>query len=227
MEQGIAKTQFAYRRQKSCIQTLLRRINSVSEARNRKENSVLTVMDFGSCYERIWRAGLLKKASNYGICGRLWMYIKNFLTDRKYYIKVNDFTSTFYPSAVGIPQGSVISPILCNLCTSDAMEGVRGMHAEYADDNCVWDSSKSLEENCVKMNVDLQVIESWCLRWNMLIAPEKTEVILFTPGNESVDENEVKVKFGGEKLRVSKSKKVLGVIIDDKLNFSEHIAQKN
>ena len=106
------------------------------------------------------------------------------------------------------------------------MEGVRGMHAEYADDNCVWDSSKSLEENCVKMNADLQVIESWCLMWNMLIAPEKTEVILFTPGNESVDDNEVKVKFGGETLRVSKSKKVLGVIIDDKLNFSEHIAQK-
>ena len=227
MEQGIAKTQFAYWKQKSCIQTLLRIINSVSEARNRKENSVLTVMDFESCYERIWRAGLLKKASNYGICGRLWIYIKNFLTDRKYYIKVNDFTSTFYPSAVGIPQGSVVSPILCNLYTSDAMEGVRGMYAEYADDNCVWDSSKSLEENCVKMNVDLQVTESWCLRWNMLIAPEKTEVILFTPGNESVDENEVKVKFGGEKLRVSKSKKVLGVIIDDKLNFCEHIAHKN
>ena len=157
MEQGIAKTQFAYWKQKSCIQTLLRIINSVSEARNRKENSVLTVMDFESCYERIWRAGLLKKASNYGICGRLWIYIKNFLTDRKYYIKVNDFTSTFYPSAAGIPQGSVVSPILCNLYTSDAMEGVRGMYAEYADDNCVWDSSKSLEENCVKMNVDLQV----------------------------------------------------------------------
>ena len=90
VEQGIAKTQFAYRKQKLCIQTLLRIINSVSEARNRKENSVLTVMDFESCYERIWRAGLLKKASNYGICGRLWLCIKNFLTDRKYYIKVND-----------------------------------------------------------------------------------------------------------------------------------------
>ena len=45
-------------------------------------------MDFESCYERIWRAGLLKKASDKGINGGMWIYIKNFLLDRQYYIKV-------------------------------------------------------------------------------------------------------------------------------------------
>ena len=79
VEGGIADTQSAYRKQKSCIQTVLRICNSISEARNRKESSVLTVMDFESCYERIWREGLLKKASAKGIGGRLWLYIRNFL----------------------------------------------------------------------------------------------------------------------------------------------------
>ena len=84
VEEGVAKTQFAFRKQKSCVQTVLRMCNSVSEARNKNENTVVTVMDFESCYERIWRAGLLKKASTYGISGRLWLYIKNFIMDRMY-----------------------------------------------------------------------------------------------------------------------------------------------
>ena len=119
VEQGVAVTQNAYRRQKSCVQAVLRVANSLSEARAKKEHSVLAVIDYESCYERIWRAGLLHKASKVGIDGRMWLYIKNFLCDREYYIRVNDFKSPTYKSAVGIPQGSVISPALCNLYTHD------------------------------------------------------------------------------------------------------------
>ena len=128
------------------MQTILRICNSLSKARNKKQSSVLTVMDYESCYERIWRAGLLKQASAKGIVGRLWLYIRNFLMDRKYYIKVDEYKSDVYTSKVGIPQGSVIRPNLCNLYTSDAMEGIEGEHAEYADDNCVWDNGEILVE---------------------------------------------------------------------------------
>ena len=65
------------------------------------------------------------------------IYINHFLIDRQYYIKVNDYKSPTYQSAVGIPQGSVISHVLCNLYTGDAMEGVKGLHAEFADDATV------------------------------------------------------------------------------------------
>ena len=55
------------------------------------------------------------------------IYIKNFLLDRQYYINVNDYKSPTYKSAVGMQQGSVISHVLCNLYTGDAMEGVKGL----------------------------------------------------------------------------------------------------
>ena len=64
---GIAKTQNAYIKQTSCVQTMVRVCNS--EARNRKEHTIVTVMDFKSCYERIWRAGLLHKAYAKEVCG--------------------------------------------------------------------------------------------------------------------------------------------------------------
>ena len=66
--------------------------------------------------------------------------------ERKYYIKVNEYTSQVYTSAVGIPQGSVISPILCTLYTSDPMEGIEGQHAEYADDNCIRENGETMSE---------------------------------------------------------------------------------
>ena len=72
----IADTQFAYRKQKSCVHTMLRVCNSISEARCRKEYTVIPIMDYECCYERIWRACLLKKLSDKGINGKMWIYIK-------------------------------------------------------------------------------------------------------------------------------------------------------
>ena len=60
------------------MQSVLRFKNSLSEAKAKRENTVLAVMDYESCYKRIWRAGLLHKTSKIGIDGRMWLYIKNF-----------------------------------------------------------------------------------------------------------------------------------------------------
>ena len=146
--------------------------------------------------------------------------------DRKYYIKVNEYKSEVYTSKVGIPQGSVISPNLCNLYTSETMEGIEGERAEYADDNCVWETGEILVEEIVKMNKDLKIGLKWCRMWNMLIAPEKTEVMIFTPHNEIVRPEGKNVEYDGKIRKTVKSKKILGITVDDKLSFHEHIANK-
>ena len=225
VEGGIAVTQNAYRRQKSCVQTMIRLCNSVSESRNRKEHTVLTVMDFESCYERIWRAGLLYKASKKGVCGRMWLYIKNFLTDRNYYMRVNSFKSPLFQSTVGIPQGSVISPVLCNLYTHDSMEEVHSKHSEFADDASIWSSDSSIKNACENVNQDLDKMKNWCDKWNMSIAADKTEVLVFPYGGKQPEET-VSVKYGEELLKVTTSKKVLGIVLDNCLNFKEHIQEK-
>ena len=223
---GVAETQNAFRRQKSCVQSVLRVTNSMSEAKAKKESTVLAVMDYESCYERIWRAGLLHKASKIGINGRMWLYLKNFLWDRSYYIRVNDFTSQTFRSTVGIPQGSVISPPLCNLYTHDSMEGLEGKHAEYADDTNVWSSHKNIIEAGESVNRDLNLrVKPWCRKWNMSVAADKTDVVVITPDGKEPT-NMLDIKLGEEKLKVVKSKKVLGVVIDNQLDFHEHVQER-
>ena len=80
-----------------------------------------------------------------------------------------------YQSAVGIPQGSVISPVLCNLYTSDSMDGVQSNHTEYADDSSVWTSDESLKVAAGVVSENLVTKKKWYGRWNMLIAADKTE----------------------------------------------------
>ena len=127
---------------------------------------------------------------------------------------------------MGIPQGSVISPVLCNMYASDAMGGTEGGHAKFADDNCVWNNNISLLIAFIQTNGDLSKMDGCCLRWNMSIAPEKTDVLISTPGGEEIKDNDVDVKMGGMKLKRVKSKKILGLVVDDKLTFHEHIKQK-
>ena len=139
---------------------MVRVCNAISEARNRKEHIVLTIMHFESCYERIWRAGILHKAYSKGVFGKMWMNLTNFLLDRKYYIKVNEYKFPVFRSAVVIPKGSVISPVSCNLYTSDSMENVSSKHAEFADDVSIWTSDPSVSNACISLNQDLITIKN-------------------------------------------------------------------
>lgn len=226
VEGGFASTQNAYRKQKSCVQSVLRIANSLSEARIKKENSVLTIMDYESCYERIWRAGLLYKATRLGLTGRMWLYVRNFLWDRVYYIRVNNYKSNIFKSAVGIPQGSVISPVLCNLYTHDSMVGVEGKHTEYADDVALLISNSSLDAACEATNRELNLrVQPWCNRWNMLVAADKTDVLVVTQDSKEPS-GLLDIKLGDEKLNVVKSKKILGVTIDNQLSYHKHIEEK-
>ena len=171
-------------------------------------------MDFESCYESIWRSGLLHKASGKAIVGRMWLYLKNFLTDRKYCIQVINYKSQVYQFAFGIPQGSVISPLLCNLYTSDSMDRLRSYHTEYANDSNVVTSDESLKVAAGVVSEDLFTKKKWCGRWKMLIA--------FPWDGRLPDEDFVVENGEGGQLKVTGSKKVLDVVLD-----SLHIQKKD
>ena len=179
---GFANTQDAYRKQHSGTQSMIRVINSLKEAKSKKEYSVAVFMDFESCFEKVWRAGLLYKATKIGICERMFMYLYNHITDRKFYLRVNKETSDWMTSKFGIPQGGVLSPLLSILYTGDTMIKVKSKtHSEFADDNTVVTHGQNIDEfSEIAMEDSKEVITIWCPKWNMEISPKKTDVVGFS-----------------------------------------------
>ena len=205
---------------------MIRVINSLQEAKSKKEYSVAVFMDFESCFEKVWRAGLLCKATKLGICGRMLMYLYNYITDRKFYLRVNKETSDWMTSKVGIPQGGVLSPLLCNLYTGDTMDNVKSKtHSEFADDNTVVTHGQNIDEvSEIAMEDSKEVITVWCPKWNMEISPEKTEVMVFPPPNTPTPK--VKMNINDKEIKQVQHKKVLGIIVDENLDFNLHIQER-
>ena len=205
---------------------MIRVVNSLQEAKTKKEYSIAMVMDFESCLEKVWRAGLIYKAAKIGICGRLLLYLHNYVNDRKFYLKVNKETSEWMTSKVGIPQRLVLSPLLCNLYTSDAMENVKSkLHTHFADDNTVVSHSEDLDEACDAVLDDSKDITiNWCPKWNMDVSTDKTELVVIPPPNSPTPNVTLKIK--DKIIKQVPHKKVLGITVDENLDFNMHIQER-
>ena len=104
------------------------------------------------------------------------------------------------------------------------MEGVKGLHAEFADDVTVVNGDTTVRGACEKANNDLKVEGIWCKRWNMSVL-DKTEMMIISFDGKDVDEP-VRIYMGEKLLKVVKTKKVLGITLDNKLSFKDHIQEK-
>ena len=104
--------QYAYRKNKNIMQALLFFTLRVLQGFRRKEVTTALFIDLEGAYDTIWRAGLLLKLSKAGLCGNLLHFIMSYLEKRTIICKVNNYTSDALDSYTGVPQGSVISPLL-------------------------------------------------------------------------------------------------------------------
>lgn len=105
-----------------------------------KKIMMTVYFDIEKAYNTMWREGLLIKMNNLGISGRLFNWVKSFLTNRSIMVKVGSEFSDIFNINNGIPQGSVVSPVLFNIMINDMFSDVgSGIQlALYANDGVIW-----------------------------------------------------------------------------------------
>ena len=167
---------------------------------------------------------LLAKLSAYGFSNEALSYVMTYLTDRKQSTRLNNFYSTFQLILSGVPQGSILGPILFNIFFNDFLYFIKTANVHnYADDNTLSSSSNSISNLIRVLETESDVAMSW-LKVNRMIAnPKKFHSIILSKditGNSGLE-----IKIDDKLIKSESSVKLLGIVIDEKLIFDEHITK--
>ena len=150
------------------------------------------------------------------------------MEDRKQRVALNGQTSSWKNILAGVPQDSVLDPILFLIYINDLPDGIKSICKIFIDDTSLF--SKVKDKNCstVELNNDLKIISNWAFQWKMLFNadPNKQAVEILFSKRQYEKNNYSPVNFNGDKVQTAISQKHLGLVLDSKLDFNEDISNK-
>ena len=196
-------------RQVECLWTLLTsRQQSWKQETRSVERSLAVMGDNAGCI-----ALSAAKLRGYGIEGRILTWIEAFLTDRRQRVVVNDSRSSWADVTSGIPQGSLLGPMLFIIYINDMPTSVLSSIYLFADDAKVYRNISS-NDDPPTLQHDLQQLEKWSERWQLRFNSNKCKVMHL--GRQNPRQN---YTMGGTTLATTTSEKDLGVYVDTELTF--------
>ena len=180
-------------------------------------------IDFQKAFDSLNINILLSKLYNYGIRGIMYSWIKDYLNDRSQYTFVNGVKSDELSINYGVPQGSVLGPLLFLIYINDLYRAVPEAYPKlFADDTNVFLADKNIDNLVNKANVCLTKISEWCVANRLTINLDKTNYTLFTSSTVTPTVN-VDLSIGNRIIPQADCCKFLGIFIDNKLHFKDHI----
>ena len=209
---------------KSCITQLLEFMEDITESIDNGKDVDIVYLDFSKAFDKVAHRRLIKKLENYGITGTLLNWIQDFLSNRKQRVVIKGESSDWTDVTSGIPQGSVLGPILFLVYINDLPGAIKGLMKIFADDAKVYYEIESIDIPQL-MQDDLNRADLWAILWDMLFNNKKCHH-MHVGENSAVSTYKMGSGENRTEIQKVKAEKDLGVTIDDKLKFREHITQK-
>lgn len=185
----------------------------------------MVLLDSEKAFDSVWIEGLIHKLHTHKISLGMCKIIHSYLSDRYFQVHSRQAISEKFHIPAGVPQGSVSSPTLFNVYISDVFDNLppRINIAGFADDLSLYTSSSSVEKACNRLQNAASHIIHNLEKWKIKVNTSKTEAILFTQ-KQSTPKH---IKIRSETIPFSHSVKYLGLHLDKRLTFSEHVTQTN
>ena len=222
--------QAGFRKGRCAVEHIVRLVEHAKKNLSHNRTTFATFFDIKKAFDTVWHAKLLQKLNNLGISGRLYDFIKTFLSDRSIVVKVGGSMSDVFHINMGVPQGSVISPILFVVMLHDIHQAVSKPNfylSMFADDVAIWsslpgNSSYLRKKWLVSFQEVVTSIEQYMSLNGFQLAAEKTSSLVFTRFTSTV--HEYSIKIADKVILPSKSVKFLGVTIQQNLSWTDHVA---
>ena len=212
----------AYRKGHSAQHALIRLIETIRKTLDRKGVAGMILMDLSKAFDCMPHDLLIAKLKAYGFGLQGLRLIANYLSDRKQRVKVGSTYSDWLQTKTGVPQGSVLGPLLFNIFLNDFIYIVE--HSEvcnFADDNTIFSCDDTFESVASNLKQDMSQAISWFKTNQMVANPSKFQVMLL--GLKTDDS--IVLDIGSVSIDVVSSVELLGITIDSKLKFDHHVAK--
>ena len=184
-------------------------------------------LDISKAFDKVWHPGLIHKLKQNGVSENFLQILENFLSDRYQRVTLNGKTSSWQKIKAGVPQGSVLGPLLFLIYINDLIKDMRCDARIFADDTSIFKIVNDIQDAFDDLSHDLEVVERWGRQWRLSFNPDPlkppVEVIFSTKTKPPVHPELI---FNGIPLSQRDEHKHLGLILDKKLTFNSHIIEK-
>lgn len=211
----IPKEQHGFIPGRSVVTNLLTCLNDWTNSVDRKIPVDVIYLDFSRAFDRVPKRRLLYKLEHAGIRGDLLEWIDSFLSNRSFVVRAGTTFSSRQSVISGVPQGSVLGPILFLVYISDLPSLLKSKCSLYADDMKLYGNPLS---DHATLQRDLSAVQDWCGRWLLPLNVTKCTVLHIAKTNPHLH-----YKLGSAMVKAVTSQSDLGVVITSDLTWSEHI----
>ena len=211
-----------YRDNYSSCHLLIRLVENWKESLDKGYIEGALLLDLFKAFDCIPKLHVAKLHA-YGISLSAATFIYSYLKRRRQNVKIHDLFSSFQTLLSGVLQGSVMGPMLFNIFFSGLLVVLKESQLyNFADDNTISAEASSTEDLLKILKEESESAVKWFRENNMIVNPDKFQTIVLQKGNKN---NNTNIILNTENItfNASKSVKLLGITIDNKLNFEEHI----
>ena len=210
-------SQHGFLKRRSCVTNLLTYMESLTCHVDAGTPVDVIYLDFSKAFDTVPHKRLIKKLESIKLNKNIIDWIKNWLSQRKQRVVIRGSSSEWLPVTSGVPQGSVLGPLLFLIYINDVDTEVDSLLLKFADDTKIMRPIRTPDDQ-LKLQKDLDKLNEWAERWQMRFNASKCKVIHFGHGNPGYP-----YQMHGQVLEASEHERDLGVIVQRNLDFEKHI----
>ena len=219
----ISSAQFGFRKKHSTYMALMKLYDKVSQAIDNNEFCIGIFIDLSKAFDTLNHEILLKKLEFYGVRGLPNNLLRNYLTNRQQYVQFSNRTSEMNTISCGVPQGSILGPLLFLLYVNDMpLVCKQLLFILFADDTNILYSNSNIIQLMNTVNTELTILSDWFMANMLSLNVQKTSFMMFGFKNFPKGIN-FNIKIDNEMISRVEFTKFLGVIIDHKFTWQRHI----
>ena len=213
--------QHGFRVRRSCETQLLTLAQELVEGLDRKQQYDLIIHDFSKAFNRVPNERLLRKLNHYGIRGSTHNWIRGFLTNRTQQVLVEGAASENIPFISGVPQGTVLGPLLFLFFINDLPDCVQSSARLFADDCILYRRIRNQQDSAILQD-DLNKLAAWEKKLGMAFHPDKCRAIRISRTRKTCA---MSYSLKGHVLQNDDSTKYLGVELQSSFSWNRNIDQ--